>query len=174
MTDAHDNAHKDARELLAAIDAWQAADAAYQVALDIVDEAIAAGQATTELFAMRLSKRADLVAAVPDFVRRSTPDDMPSHHLFTAFTTLARAYRTLEAERDAAVAKIAAVENDLLSTMQCLSNIADNAPKAEPQSNIPQPRAYAQVHGFWSAGQLARRLVGRIVAERATLTGESE
>lgn len=82
MTDAHDNAHKDARELLAAIDAAELARAAYDA-----DSAYPNGDAL-EIASEKLIGY--------EYIDADT---------LAAFTTLARAYRTLEAERDAAVAR---------------------------------------------------------------------
>lgn len=68
-----------------------------------------------------------------------------------------------QAENVALQARIDATENDLLSAMNCIENITDNAPMVEPKQGAASN--YPQAYGFWFAGQLGKSLLARLKAK---------
>lgn len=150
----------DISELLANIRSWEAADKAYKQAHDayLLSEEVEpkdhdAAQCAWDKRQSTWHERND--AAMIMYCSRHEDDTL------AAFVALADHCEQLQARIDA-------TENDLLSTMNCLRNIADNAPMTEPESNISQGRGYVGTHGFYFAGTLARNLVSRIAAKRGS------
>jgi hypothetical protein len=91
---------------------WEVADKAYAEALDTVDEAIATATITSELIAVRDEKRTALIASVPDFVSRSTPDLVPSHHLLAALVALVNELEAVQRSNESLTKRLIGVYDD--------------------------------------------------------------